>query len=75
MIKKMKLRKKLEARLGSVSLACFRDLDCGNGPMNDFLPALSLRAILHYMKAWNNLVSFPGFYPTRPPPSRRRLWD
>ena len=25
--------------------------------MNDFLPALSLRAILYYLNTWNNLVS------------------
>ena len=42
----MKLTKKSEARLGSVSLACFRDSDCGEGAMNDFLPALSLRHTL-----------------------------
>ena len=53
----MKLRKKSEARLGSVSLACFRDSDCGDRTMNDFLPALSLRAILYYLNTWNNLVS------------------
>ena len=53
----MKLRKKPEARLGSVSLACFRDSDCGDRAMNDFLPALSLRAILYYLNTWNNLVS------------------
>ena len=53
----MKLRKKSEPRLGSVSLACFRDSDCGDRAMNDFLPALSLRAILYYLNTWNNLVS------------------
>ena len=53
----MKLRKKSEARLRSVSLACFRDSDCGDRAMNDFLPALSLRAILYYLNTWNNLVS------------------
>ena len=53
----MKLRKTSEARLGSVSLACFRDSDCGDRAMNDFLPALSLRAILYYLNTWNNLVS------------------
>lgn len=53
----MKLRKKSEARLRSVSLACSRDSDCGDRAMNDFLPALSLRAILYYLNTWNNLVS------------------
>ena len=53
----MKLRKKSEARLRSVSLACFRHSDCGDRAMNDFLPALSLRAILYYLNTWNNLVS------------------
>ena len=47
----MKLTKKSEARLGSVSLACFRDSDCGDGAINYFLPALSLRAILYYLNA------------------------
>ena len=31
--------------------------DCGDRAMNDFLPALSLRAILYYLNTWNNLVS------------------
>ena len=53
----MKLRKKSEARLRSVSLACFRDSDCEDRAKNDFLPALSLRAILYYLNTWNNLVS------------------
>ena len=53
----MKLRKKSEARLRSVSLACFRYSDCGDRAMNDFLPALSLRAILYYLNTWNKIVS------------------